>query len=215
MPLAFLAGVMLMAGCIADPGTGSGANDPLGLLGMTAGATDAKAPAQGQPDSNSDPEDGDTQTGEFEGEHQFGANDELKGDTNDEVEDGPNDEVEHGRNDEAEDEQDDAGDGSELKAVLSEGAFRAVVEYEQEADHTSFEVKVTGGQADATLDVAVNGVVVLTVTLDSTGSGEFEFSSVPEDPDEQQLPSDFPELCAGDTITVGDVSGVLEVGEDD
>jgi hypothetical protein len=198
MAFAFLVGVMLLPGC--------GADNPLGLLGMTAGATGAKAPAQGQPDANLDPEDGDTQTGEFEGEHQFGTNDELEDDTSDDVDDGSNDQVEDG--------QQDGADGSELKATLSLGDVRAVVEYEQEADHTSFEVKVTGGQPDATLDVAVNGVVVLTVTLDS-GGGEFEFSSAPEDADEQQLPSGFPDLSAGDTIRVGDLSGVMEVEQDD
>jgi hypothetical protein len=207
VPIAFLAGVMLLAGCGADPSTGSGDNDPLGLLDTAAGAPDAKASTQGQPDSNSDLEDGDVQTGEFEGEHQSGTNDEVEDDTNDDLDDGPNDQVEDGPQ--------DGADGSELKAILSLGDVRAVVEYEQEADHTSFEVKVTGGHPDATLDVAVNGLVVLTVTLDSTGSGEFEFSSAPEDPDEQQLPSGFPQLSAGDIVTVGDLTGVLEAEEDD
>jgi len=207
MPLAFLAGVMLMAGCGADSGTGSGGNDPLGLSSITAGATDATVSAQGQPDADSDPEDGDTQTGEFEGEHQFGANDEDADDADDDFEDGPNDQVEDG--------QDDVAEGTELTTVISEGAFRAVVEYEEETERTSFEVEVTGGQPDATLDVAVNGVVVLSITLDSTGGGEFEFSSAPEDPEEQQLPTDFPVLGAGDIVAVGDLTGVLEVEEDD
>ncbi len=205
--LVFVGCFMLLAGCGADPGTGAGTNDPLGLLGITAGAPDAKAPAQAPGDENADPEDGDTQTGEFEGEHQFGANDEDGDDADDDLEDGPNDQVEDG--------QDDAAEGTELTTVISAGAFRAAVEYEEEAEHTSFEVEVAGGQPDATLDVAVNGIVVLSITLDSTGGGEFEFSSAPEDADEQQLPSGFPKLSAGDTIRVGDLSGVMEVEEDD
>jgi hypothetical protein len=184
---------MLLAGCGADP-------DTLGLPGVLAGDTDGKVPAQAQPDS--DPEDGDTQTGEFEGEHQFGANNEHEDDTGDDADDGPNDEFE--------DEQNDDAEGSELKAVLSDGTVRVVVEYEQEADDTSFEVEVTGGQPEATLDVAVNGVVVLSITLDSAGGGEFEFSSSPDDADEQQLPSQFPVLSAGDIAAVGDLSGPLE-----
>ena len=205
--LVFVRSVMLLAGCGADPGTGAASSNPLDLVDVTAGATGTKTPAQGQPDANSDPADGDTQTGEFEGEHQFGANDEDADDADDDLEDGPDDQVEDG--------QDDAAEGTELTTVISEAAFRAVVEYEEEAERTSFEVEVTGGQPDATLDVAVNGVVVLSITLDSTGGGEFEFSSAPEDADEQQLPSGFPKLSAGDTIRVGDLSGVMEVEEDD
>jgi len=219
----FMGGVMLMAGCGADLGTGSASNNPLDLLAVTAGADDAKAPAQGQPDPNSDAEDGDTQTGEFEGEHQFGAEDGDQDDADDDVENGPNeqvedetdDDVDDGVDDEVEDEQDDGREGNELKAVLSDGTVRVEVEYEQEADGAGFEVEVTGGQPDAVLDVAVNGVVVLSITLDASGGGEFEFDSAPDDADEQQLPAEFPVLSAGDIVAVGDLSGPLEIEQDD
>ncbi|MFH1747107.1 MAG: hypothetical protein ABIG44_08695 [Planctomycetota bacterium] len=231
----FMGGVMLIAGCVFDAGSGLAGNSLLDLLGVTAGATDVKSPAQGQPDAD----DGDTQTGEFEGEHQFGAEDGDQDDADDDVENGPNDQVEdgtdedvqngpndqvedgtdedgeNGPNDELEDEQDDDVAGNELQAVLSGGTVRATVEYEQEADHTSFEVEVTGGQPDATLDVAVNGVVVLSITLDASGAGEFEFSSAPEDADEQQLPAEFPVLSAGDIVALGALSGPLETEQDD
>ena len=218
---------MLMAGCCADPGSGSAGNNPLDLLDVTAGAADAKAAAQGQGDENSAPDDGDTQTGEFEGEHQFGANDENEDGTNDDEEDDDDQqgefEGEHQYGDEDGDEDEDGennedeqeAEGNELKGVLAGDGVTVIVEYEQEADHTSFEVEVTGGQPDATLDVAVNSVVVLSITLDSTGGGEFEFSSVPDDADEQQLPAEFPILSAGDVVAVGDLSGALEVEEDD
>ena len=223
--LTFAGGVMLMAGCGADPGAGSAPNDSLGLPGATGGASDAKAPTQGQGDENLDPDDGDTQTGEFEGEHQFGANDEVEDDTNGDEEDDQQGEFEgeHQHGDDNDDGDEDGennedeqeAEGSELKAVLSGGGVTVIVEYEQEADQTSFEVEVTGGQPEATLDVAVNDIVVLSITLNSTGGGEFEFSSAPDDGDEQQLPAEFPILSAGDIVAVGDLSGPLEVEEDD
>ena len=227
--LSFVGGVMLMAGCGADPGAGSALNDPLGVLGVTAGTTDAKAPAQAEGDENADPDDGDTQTGEFEGEHQFGADDGVEDGTNDDEKDDDDQQGEfegehqHGDDDDDGNEDEDGennedeqeAEGNELKAVLAGDGVTVIVEYEQEADHTSFEVEVTGGQSEATLDVAVNDVVVLTITLNSTGGGEFEFSSVPDDADEQQLPAEFPILSAGDVVAVGDLSGALEVEEDD
>ncbi len=228
--LTFVGGVMLMAGCGADAEPGSAGNNPLDLLDVTAGAAGAKAPAQGQGDENSDPDDGDTQTGEFEGEHQFGANDEFEDDTNDDEEDDDQQgefegEHQHGDDDtDGDDGEDEDGEnnedeqeaeGNELKAVLSGGGVTVIVEYEQEADETSFEVEVSGGQPEATLDVAVNDIVVLSITLNSTGGGEFEFSSAPDDGDEQQLPAEFPILSAGDIVAVGDLSGPLEVEQGD
>ncbi|HUU94470.1 MAG TPA: hypothetical protein VM487_01925 [Phycisphaerae bacterium] len=217
--LTFVGGVMLMAGCGADPEPGSAGNNPLDLLGVTAGAADAKAPAQEQ----TDPEDGDTQTGEFEGEHQFGANDGAEDDTDDDVEDDDQQgefEGEHQHGDDGDEdgennEDEQEAEGNELKAILSGGGVTVIVEYEQEADDTSFEVEVTGGQPEATLDVAVNDIVVLSITLNSTGGGEFEFSSAPDDADEQQLPAEFPILSAGDIVAVGDLSGPLEVEQED
>ena len=218
----FMGGVMLIAGCSADPGSGSAGNNPFDLLDVTAGAADAKAPAQERPDPDSAAEDGDTQTGEFEGEHQFGANDEVEDGTNDDDQQGEfegehqygdynGDGDEDGENNEDEQE----AEGNELKGVLAGDGATVIVEYEQEADHTSFEVEVAGGQPDATLDVAVNGIVVLSITLDASGAGEFEFSSAPDDADEQQLPAGFPVLSAGDVVAVGGLSGPLEAEQDD
>ncbi len=122
---------------------------------------------------------------------------------------------EHEGCDSHEGEHHDGDDETELKAELADGGFRARVEYELEGQHREFELEVTGGEPGATLDVSANGVVVLSITLDSSGAGQFEFSSDPDDSDEQPLPADFPELSPGDVIAIGSLSGPLEVEQDD
>lgn len=201
------AGALLVTGCTTDPGTSPATGDPLKLPGVVVDAADAKAAAQGQDDLNADPNDGDPQTGEFEGEHQFGANDEIEDGTNDGAQVGPNEEVEDG----APDGEGEDAEGNELKASLSGGGTTAVVEYQTGTSRTKFEVHVTGGQANATLHVAVNGSVVTSLTLGADGSGTLEFASTPHEPDEQTLPADFPVLAAGDLVAVGDLSGPLVI----
>jgi hypothetical protein len=202
------AGALLVTGCTTDPGTSPAAGDPLKLLGgAVVGATDAKTTAQGQDDPNADPNDGDSQMGEFEGEHQFGANDQIEDDTNDGAQVGPNEEVEDG----APDGEGEDAEGNELKASLSGSGTTAVVEYQTGTSRTKFEVRVTGGQANATLDVAVNGLVFTWLALGADGSGTLELASTPHEPDEQTLPGDFPVLVAGDLVAVGNLSGPLVI----
>jgi hypothetical protein len=73
---------------------------------------------------------------------------------------------------------------------------------------TKFTVSVTGAAASSPLDVVVDGTTVGTLTTDSTGAGTLTLSSNPTG-SEQPLPSNFPRISSGSTITVGTLSGTF------
>jgi hypothetical protein len=131
------------------------------------------------------------QTGEFDGEHQDAPDDMGESDTN---------------------------DGAGLLVLEAEGssaALQAEVQYEQEANGTSFDVAIVGGPAGATVDVTFAGRVLAAATLDAHGVGRVELGSTPEDLSQEPLPADFPTLKAGDVLSIGDLSLTLVDGEED
>lgn len=70
-----------------------------------------------------------------------------------------------------------------------------------------FKGQVEGFAAGAELPVAVNGNQVAILIVGPLGAGEFEFTSVDDNPgDELPLPSGFPRLRAGDTVTIGNLT---------
>jgi hypothetical protein len=74
---------------------------------------------------------------------------------------------------------------------------------------TSLTVTVSGAAASSTLDVAIGGVTVGTLTTDSSGAGTLVLSSNPTG-SQQALPSNFPtSIAAGTVVTVGSLSGTF------
>jgi hypothetical protein len=74
---------------------------------------------------------------------------------------------------------------------------------------TELTVSVTGTAANSSLDVAIGGIDVGTLTTDSTGASKLVLSSNPSGT-EQSLPSNFPtSIAAGTAITVGSLSGTF------
>jgi trimeric autotransporter adhesin len=73
---------------------------------------------------------------------------------------------------------------------------------------TKFTVSVTGAADSSPLDVVIDGTTVGTLMTDSTGAGTLALSSNPTGI-EQPLPSNFPTVSSGSTITVGSLSGTF------
>jgi len=111
-----------------------------------------------------------------------------------------------------------AGD-VELTAQLSAaGAVRGKAGYEVETEHAAtarkFEVELRDAEPETTYKVHVGAVLVGQFDTDATGRGKLEFSSSP-DRDASSFPSDFPEIVAGVTVTVGDqMSGQFQLDND-
>ena len=57
--------------------------------------------------------------------------------------------------------------------------------------------------------MAVKGIVVALVALNSTGAGQIELSSDPDGSETQALLADSPVLNTGDRVSVGAPSGTL------
>jgi hypothetical protein len=95
-----------------------------------------------------------------------------------------------------------------------DGAAQGYVAYDDEGAHQEFTVEVSGGEPGATLEITMNGAVVLSITLDEFGNAHLEFDNSPDDPGESPLPSEFPPVGEGDAVAVGDLSGNLEEEED-
>jgi len=109
----------------------------------------------------------------------------------------------------------DAAAGKALVANLRGGGdAQAEVEFRVEGDQTQFSLAIHGGQPGATVDVTVNGVVVLSVTLDDFGNARLDFSSQPNALGEDQLPASFPDANGGDLVGVGEWSGRFEDNAD-
>lgn len=74
----------------------------------------------------------------------------------------------------------------------------------------AFKVQVEGLESNSEAPVSVNGIFVANIIVDGLGRGEFQFSAGDDNPGgEQPLPNGFPRLRAGDTVTVGTMSGVF------
>jgi hypothetical protein len=121
--------------------------------------------------------------------------------------------------DEADDSDDDADSGAslELEAELESetSSLRAQVEFEAETDHKELEIRVTGGVPGAALELRVGGQSLGTVTPNEFGFAKVEFDSRPDDSHELPFPAGFVAPAAGDTVTVGPLSGVLAPSTDD
>lgn len=72
-----------------------------------------------------------------------------------------------------------------------------------------FTVEVQGAQAGQTFEVMVQGRSYGTITADALGVAKLEMRPRPDSPGEVALPADFPRLKAGDTVTIGDMTGAL------
>lgn len=94
------------------------------------------------------------------------------------------------------------GDDTGLAATVSYSTRT-----EDGATERHLKIKVSGAEADSTLDVLVDDVLVGTVATDADGNGSLILSSDPDD-DEQQLPADLG-IAAGTTVSVGSLSGAL------
>jgi hypothetical protein len=99
------------------------------------------------------------------------------------------------------------GDGDEVDVT---------VKYRERLKHglllRRFDVCVEDGFEGDAHDVYVNGDLVGTIVLDELGEGKLKLRTREfiDDPDDgSALPSDFPSLLPGDTVTVGSVTGVF------
>ncbi len=75
-----------------------------------------------------------------------------------------------------------------------------------------FSVEVEDFAPDTELAVQVNGMLFGTIITDALGGGELQFRTAQfiDDPgDGTPLPTDFPHIAAGDSITVGPISGTF------
>lgn len=103
------------------------------------------------------------------------------------------------------------GRGALSVQLSDDTGLAATVSYsthtEDGATERQLKIKVSGAEADSTLDVLVDDVLVGTVATDADGNGSLILSSDPDD-DEQQLPADLA-IAAGTTVSVGSLSGAL------
>lgn len=71
-----------------------------------------------------------------------------------------------------------------------------------------FSVQVEDGTPGETVTVTLNGMTLGMIVLDPLGRGELQFRTNVDDPgDGNPIPSGFPTVEVGDTISVGDISG--------
>lgn len=71
-----------------------------------------------------------------------------------------------------------------------------------------FSVQVEDGTPGAMLTVTLNDLTIGTIVLNNLGMGELQFRTTVDDPDDgSPIPSGFPTVQVGDTISVGDISG--------
>jgi hypothetical protein len=104
--------------------------------------------------------------------------------------------------------------GTTLSASLSDstgagtGTATLTTKTSYGTNTTKLTVSVTGATASSSLDVVIDGTTVGTLTTDSTGAGTLTLSSNPTGT-EQSLPSNFPTVNSGSTITIGSLSGTF------
>jgi hypothetical protein len=70
-----------------------------------------------------------------------------------------------------------------------------------------FNVEVERAGADTTLEIRVNGNLFGTITTDATGRAELEFGDNDGSP---AVPGGFPHLVAGNTVSVGTLTGTFQ-----
>ncbi|HPO92768.1 MAG TPA: hypothetical protein PL072_04775 [Phycisphaerales bacterium] len=76
-----------------------------------------------------------------------------------------------------------------------------------------FNVEINGAAPNETLEVRINGNLFGTVTTNALGTAKIELvtQTVDDNPNDEEapIPQDFPRLNAGDTISVGSLSGTF------
>lgn len=86
-------------------------------------------------------------------------------------------------------------------------------EYERETERgitkQSFKAEIENASPNATFDVSVDGKWVGRLLTNSKGKGSLRLTSRPNDVRDVLLPSDFPSVVAGTTVTIGAVSGTF------
>ncbi|MBY0311748.1 MAG: hypothetical protein K2W85_06745 [Phycisphaerales bacterium] len=76
-----------------------------------------------------------------------------------------------------------------------------------------FTVEINGATPSTQYEVKLNGTTVSLITTDALGHAEIQFSTVVPDnnpgDNKPPLPTDFPHINAGDTLTVGTLTGTF------
>jgi hypothetical protein len=75
---------------------------------------------------------------------------------------------------------------------------------------TNFTLCIRGADANATLDVAIDGTVIAQVTTDANGAAKLKLSSK-----DGTLPANFPTVTDGSTVTVGSLSATLSAASNE
>lgn len=91
-------------------------------------------------------------------------------------------------------------------ATLASGNARYRAETRGPAIRARFDVSIEDADPKTTYEVTLNGTVIGTITTNAFGMGEVTFRSPSDDPDD--LPG-TPSVRAGDVVSVGPISGVL------
>ncbi len=112
---------------------------------------------------------------------------------------------------------DDSSNGRyelEGKVEIGSAEYKAEYKERQQGDtlRRGFEVEIEGGPANTSFEIVVNGAVVATISTNSLGNAQVEFSAGGDDGDDsddcgnhEPLPEGFPSLQVGDTVSIGDV----------
>jgi hypothetical protein len=87
--------------------------------------------------------------------------------------------------------------------VTASGLARFTSEIEDGQSVTTFSVRITGATPNTTLPVMVDSIVVGQINVDANGNGRLMLSSNPENSHVLPLPTDFPAVLAGSTVSVG------------
>lgn len=96
----------------------------------------------------------------------------------------------------------------EGSGTLASGNARYRARTRGPAMQVRFDVSIEDAEPKTTYDIRINGSVVGSMTTNSFGSAEVTFRSPSDDPDD--LPG-TPAVQEGDVVSVGPISGVLEL----
>lgn len=105
----------------------------------------------------------------------------------------------------------ESGASFKLYAGGSDAEFSSRVEYKEFEVETKFEVTISGGPSEASVDVFINGQLVLTVVLDAAGAAHVEFSTRPDDSEHLPLPAEFPQPNIGDIVAIGPIVSTFQL----
>ncbi len=97
-------------------------------------------------------------------------------------------------------------------AYYANGKFKAV--YRERISTSTvtqiFKFEVEAFPAGVEVPVSLNGIFITNVIVNSLGGGEFQFRNIDNNPGgELPLPTGFPRLRAGDTITIGPLTATF------